>query len=175
MRTGSKLLHRLRSIKTGQLINMCNTVVNPVTVYHGTTEKRYLQILKDGEIKVTTEEICNYPTTTCKFVYVTKRLCDAMDFSSRTAENGKSTIIVFRIVVDQSALLKDSDEIKWRSTLSTDGARFCYRIGRNLKLGEDVIAVFRKPFGTNSKACGNYLQAVQYGELEVPDTEWHML
>ena len=154
---------------------MCNTVVNPVTVYHGTTRNRYLQILRDGEIKVTTVDIHNYLDATCGFIYVTKRLCDAMDFSSRTAESGKSQIIVLRIVVDESELLKDTDEAKWRSTLSSGGSGDCYRVGRNLEIGKDVLAVFCKSFGANSRSCGNYMQAVQYGEEEIPEDEWHKL
>lgn len=154
---------------------MCHTIVNPVTVYHGTTRNKYQQILRDGEIKVTTVDNRNYLDTTCGFVYVTKRLCDAMDFSSRTAENGKPQITVFRITIDESELLRDNDEAKWRSTLSSGGSGDCYRIGRNLKIGKDVLAVFCKSFGTNSRSCGNYMQAVQYGEEEIPEDEWHKL
>ena len=151
---------------------MSNTVVNPVTVYHGTTRNKYQQILRDGEIKVTTVDNCNYLDTTRGFVYVTKRLCDAMDFSSRTAENGKSQITVFRITIDESELLIDTDEAEWKSTLSPDGSKDCYRIGRNLKVGKDVIAVFCKSFGTNMKLCGDFLQAIQYGEQEISEDKW---
>ena len=154
---------------------MSNTVVNPATVYHGTTRNKYQQILRDGEIKVTTVDNCNYLDTTRGFVYVTKRLCDAMDFSSRTAENGKSQITVFRITIDESELLRDNDEANWRSTLSSGGSSDCYRIGRNLKIGKDVLAVFCKTFGTNSRSCGNYMQAVQYGEEGISEDEWHKL
>lgn len=150
----------------------CDAIVNPVTVYHGTARYKYLQILRDGKIKVTDEYIKNYPDTTCGFVYVTKRLCDAMDFSSRTAENGKSQITVFRIIIDESELLRDTDEAKWKSTLSPESTKDCYRIGRNLKIGKDVIAVFCKSFGTNMKLCGDFLQAIQYGEQEISEDKW---
>ena len=98
-----------------------------------------------------------------------------MDFSSRTAENGKAQITVFRIIIDESELLIDTDEAKWKSTLSPDGSKDCYRIGRNLKIGKDVIAVFCKSFGTNMKFCGDFLQAIQYGELEISEDKWHKL
>ena len=39
---------------------MSHAIVNPVTVYHGTTRYKYLQILRDGKIKVTDEDIKNY-------------------------------------------------------------------------------------------------------------------
>ena len=126
-----------------------------VTVYHGTTKSRASQILCDGEIRITSENNINYSTTSCGFVYVTTCLCDAMDFSSRRAENGVSTINVFRITVDASELETDTDEIKWRSTLSPGGTKTCYRIRRNLKIGKDVDAIFQKTFGRDSSAfCG---------------------
>ena len=146
-----------------------------VTVYHGTTESRMKQILAAHRISVTTDTTKRYSNTRLGYVYVTKILCDAMEFSSRTAENGLSTISVFRIRIDERELETDTDEKKWLSTLSPNGASECYRISRYLIIGKDIDAFYIKSFGTDIDSCGAYLQAVQYGEKSVPETEWRKL
>ena len=146
-----------------------------VTVYHGTTKSRMKQILATHRISVTTDTTKRYSNTTLGYVYVTKNLCDAMDFSSRTAENGLSTISVFRIRIDERELETDPDEKKWLSTLTPNGASECYRISRDLFLWKDVDAFYVKSFGIDMDSCGDYLQAVQHGEKSVPETEWRKL
>lgn len=146
-----------------------------VTVFHGTTIGRAKKIMKDKIIKPTSSDIARYDNTTEGYVYVTKRICDALDFSTRPHPNENTLFfVVFRIFIDESELLADSDEEKWISTLSNDGVSECFRINRDLQLYDDVVAVFCKKMNSY-KAVGNYMQAVQYGEIEVKENEWKTL
>lgn len=146
-----------------------------VTVFHGTTIERARKIMKDKIIKPTYSDIARYNNTTEGYVYVTKRFCDALDFSTRPHPNENTLcFVVFRIFIEESELLSDSDEVKWISTLSNDGVSECFRINRDLKLYDDVVAVFCKEMASY-KAAGNYMQAVQYGEIEVKESEWKNL
>lgn len=146
-----------------------------VKVYHGTTIKRAKSIIKDKLIKVTDSNNYRYDDTTKGYVYVTKRICDALDFSTRP--NGRDdtlVFVVFQIFIDENELMIDHDEGKWISTLSDGGDKECFRINRDLLLGKDVISVFCKRMPSHN-AVGDYMQAVQYGEQIIKESEWKKL
>lgn len=143
-----------------------------ITVYHGTTSRLANSIIHDKMICVTDTANRRYSNTSLGYVYVTKNLGDAMEFSSRTAERGISTINVFRIHVEEAELEIDADEKKWQSVLSPNGVSACYRIPRNLVLGKDVDAFFTRSFGKDHPSCGNYFQSVQLDSRVVTENEW---
>ena len=146
-----------------------------VTVFHGTTIERARKIMEDKRIKPTSFDIARYDDTTEGFVYVTKRLCDALDFSTRPIINENTLIfVVFKIIVEETELLHDDDEEQWISTLSDDGASECFRIKRELRFNDDIIAVFCKKMNSHN-AVGDYMQAIQYGEKEIIESEWKNL
>ena len=146
-----------------------------ITVYHGTTVERAKSILKDKAIKVTSQTTARYDDTTEGYVYVTKELCDALDFSTRpTIKEDTLTFVVFRIQINDKELLPDKDESKWLSTLSDNGAENCFRIKRDLLFENDVISVFCKKMKSHNSA-GDYMQAIQYGEKEIKESEWKKL
>lgn len=149
--------------------------MSKVIVYHGTTIDRAKRILKDRVLRTTDAAVCRYEDTAKGFVYVTKRLCDALDFSTKP-EVDKDTLVfaVFKICIDEQELIPDEDEFKWQSTLSDDGAKECYKIQRDLIVGKDVIAVFGKRMPTYN-VLGDYMQAIQYGEREIKESEWKEL
>ena len=143
-----------------------------ITVYHGTTSSLANSIIHDKMICVTDTANRRYSNTSLGYVYVTKNLGDAMEFSSRTAERGISTINVFRIHVEEAELEIDADEKKWQSVLSPNGVSACYRIPRNLVLGKDVDAFLTRSFGKDHPSCGNYFQSVQLDSRVVTENEW---
>ena len=146
-----------------------------VIVFHGTTVERARKIINDKKIKPTTAVIARYDDTTEGFVYVTKRLCDALEFSTKPIINENTKVfVVFKILVEESELVPDADEEKWASTLSDDGWRDCFRIQRELCFGEDVVSVFCKKMKSHN-AVGDYMQAIQYGEKTVKESEWKNL
>ena len=55
------------------------------------------------------------------------------------------------------------------------GAECCFKIRRSLIIGEDVDAVFVMDFFGDNSALGEYMQAVQYGEVAVTEAEWRIL
>ena len=143
-----------------------------VTVFHGTTIERARKIIKDKTIKPTSSDIARYDDTTEGYVYVTKRFCDALDFSTRPIANENTLIfVVFKIMIEETELLYDDDEEKWISTLSDDGATECFRVQRELHFYDDVVAVFCKKMNSHN-TIGNYMQAVQFGKIEVKESEW---
>ena len=146
-----------------------------VVVFHGTTIERARKIIKDKKIRPTTADIARYGDTTKGYVYVTKRLCDALEFSTKPIL-GESTkvFVVFKAFVEESELLPDADEKKWVSTLTDDGWQDCFRIQRELCFDKDEIAVFCKEMKSHD-AVGNYMQAIQYGETKVKESEWRTL
>lgn len=146
-----------------------------IEVYHGTTLNRAKAILKSGVIKVTDENTFRYEDTTKGYVYVTKRLCDALDFSTRPIV-GENTLafVVFKILIDENELLKDYDEEKWISTISDGGEKDCFKIKRDLLLNQDVKSYFYTKMQSNN-AVGNYIQSIQYGECEIKESEWKSL
>ena len=146
-----------------------------IEVYHGTTIDRAKKIIKDKAIYPTSKEIARYKDTTLGFVYVTKNICDAIDFSIRP-ELGKDTLkfVVFKILIDESELLPDEDEKNWFSTLSAGGSKACFKVNRILKVGEDVVSILCKSSKSDS-AISNYIQALQYGEKEIEESEWKNL
>ena len=145
------------------------------TVYHGTTFSRGKQIVKDRAIKIASAENKRYHDTADGFIYVTKNLCDALDFSTRGIKGEDiSYFVVFRIIIDDSELLEDEDEEKWVSTLTEDGAKYCYRISRNLHFGKDVNAVFCKHMPDFNKQ-GDFMQGIQYGDQKIKENEWKKL
>jgi len=144
-------------------------------VFHGTTIERAKKIIKDKKIKPTAAGIARYDDTTEGFVYVTKRLCDALEFSTKPIINENTKVfVVFKILVEESELIPDADEEKWVSTLSDDGWEDCFRIQRELCFSEDVVAVFCKEMKSHN-AVGDYMQAIQYGEKTVKESEWKNL
>lgn len=146
-----------------------------VKVYHGTTIKRAKSIIKDKLIKVTDSDNYRYDDTTKGYVYVTTRLCDALDFSTRPiAEEDTLVFVVFQILIDENELMIDHDEEKWISTLSDGGEKECYRINRNLLFDKDVVSVFCKRMPSHS-VLGDYMQAIQYGEQKIKESEWKKL
>ena len=146
-----------------------------VTVYHGTTVDRGRRIINDGLIRTTSDDTLRYPDTKTGFVYVTKQLCDALDFSTRPEqERHNLTFVVFKIAIDEAELIPDEDEHKWASTLSPNGSKSCYKVGRDLQVGIDVIAVFQKKM-ESSNAIGRFMQAVQFSEIKVTETEWEKI
>ena len=144
-----------------------------ITVYHGTTPDRAIKIKENRTIRVTTNETKRYHRTKCGAVYVTKNLSDAMDFSTRP-EIGlhERRIVVFRIHVSESELEPDLDEKKWKSTVTPNGEEECYCIRRDLYFGKDIDAVFEKDFCRDNIKLGEYLQQVQYGEIQVMESDW---
>ena len=143
-----------------------------VTVYHGTTIDRGQRITNDGLIRTTSDDTLRYSDTQTGFVYVTKQLCDALDFSTRPEqERCNLTFVVFKIIIDEAELIPDEDEHTWVSTLSPNGSKSCYKVGRNLQVGRDVIAVFQKKMESPND-IGKFMQAVQFSEINVPETEW---
>ena len=146
-----------------------------VVVFHGTTIERAKKIIKDKKIKQTSVDIARYDDTTEGYVYVTKRLCDALEFSTKPIINENTRVfVVFKILVDESELLPDADEEKWVSTLTDDGWKDCFRIQRELLLCKDVVAVFCKEMKSHN-AVGDYMQAIQYGKKTVKESEWKYL
>lgn len=146
-----------------------------VQVYHGTTIDRAKQIIKSGLIKRTSQDCFRHEDTAQGYVYVTKRLCDALDFSTKP-EVGKDTLVfaVFKILIDESELIPDKDEAKWKSTLSEDGEKDCYKIGRDLIIGTDVVAFWCAKMISYERQ-GVFMQAIQYGEKEIKESEWRNL
>lgn len=148
------------------------------TVYHGTTIDRAKLILTEKCIHTTSKENRRYPNTKCNFVYVTERLCDAMDFSTRPGigidEKNRRTFFIFKIIIDENELIHDEDEEKWRSTLSDGGAKHCFKSRRDLVIGQDVVAYFRKEC-KDDLAAGNYMQDIQYGTKTIKEEEWKKL
>lgn len=144
-----------------------------VTVYHGTTPDRFKKIMADKAISVTTNDNKRYPNTSCGAVYVTKNLCDAMDFSTRP-ELGltKRCIVVFRIQISESELEHDPDENHWQSTMSDQGDKYCYRIKRNLTFEKDIDRIFIKDFEGDNSKLGRYIQSIQYNEIKIKEDEW---
>lgn len=146
-----------------------------ITVYHGTTFKRAKKIIADKKIKITSFNIARYDDTTNGYIYVTSELHDAIGFSTRPIlGEDVLTIVVFKIQIDTKELMTDADEEKWQSTLDVNDAKKCYRIKRDLLIGKDVVAVFCKKMPSHN-AIGNYMQALQYGEKEVKESEWKVL
>lgn len=142
------------------------------TVYHGTSLNRAYQIIQAQLILRTNQGIQRYSTTRYGYVYVTKRLCDAMDFSSRPEVGTVANIIfVFRIEIDDRELLDDPDEAKWNSTLSAGGCQECFRIERDLELVSDIKAVYVKRLYSNEE-LGEYLQKMNVGTEEIDESEW---
>ena len=146
-----------------------------VTVFHGTSLNRAKQIIANRCIKATDDDNIRNKGTTKGYVYVTKRICDALDFSIRP-ELGEdcNTFVVFLIEVKEDELLPDKDEGKWSSTLSDGGLVDCFRIQRDLVFNNDVKAVFFKQM-KNNKSAGAFMQAVQYGDIDIKDNEWRVL
>ena len=143
-----------------------------ITIYHGTTLEKAKKIIAEKAIRVTTRLISRYPNTTEGYVYVTKRLCDALDFSTRPLENQKITFfVVFKILIDESELIIDEDERYWASTLSEGGENDCFKIKRDLLFGNDVKSVYFKKV-SSSFEVGEYMQKVQYGEEIIKESEW---
>ena len=146
-----------------------------VQVYHGTTVKRAQKIIADKKIKVTDSKIIRHEGTTQGYVYVTKRLCDALDFSTRPMIGEDTlTFVVFQILIDENDLQIDPDEGNWNSTLSDGGAKECYRIKRDLLFGKDAVSVFCKKMPSNDVA-GNYMQDIQDGTRIIKESEWKKL
>ena len=144
------------------------------TVYHGTSLSRAYQIIQAKSILRTKQNIQRYATTRYGYVYVTKRLCDAMDFSSRPEIGTVANIIVvFRIEIDDRELLNDPDEAKWNSTLSTGGCQECFRIKRDLVIISDIKAVYAKRFNSNNE-LGEFLQNVNYEMIRIGESEWEL-
>ena len=147
-----------------------------ITVYHGTTPDRAKKINENHVIRVTTNETKRYDHTKGGVVYVTKNLCDAMDFSTRPEKGLRERcIVVFRIRISESELKTDVDEKKWKSTLTYNGYENCYCISRDLYFGKDVDAIFVKDFFQDNERLGNYLQQVQFGEIQVMESDWKKL
>lgn len=146
-----------------------------ITVYHGTTFERAKRIIKDKTVKPTSSENARYDDTTEGYVYVTTRLCDALDFSTKPILNEDTRIfVVFKMLIEEDELFLDEDEEIWKSTLSEDGAKACFRIGRELYFGTDVVSVFCKRMKSHN-AAGDYMQKVQYGEILIKESEWKKL
>lgn len=144
-----------------------------VTVYHGTTLAAAKKIIAQKEIHTTTSENKRYDDTENGVVYVTKCLCDAMDFSTRPKLGFKECcIVVFRIQINKNELRNDPDEKRLQSTLTQNGYTECYRINRNLTLGKDVDAIFIKDFATDYRQLGSYMQKVQCGEIKIIESNW---
>ena len=146
-----------------------------VVVFHGTTIERARKIIQDKKIRPTTADIARYDDTTKGYVYVTKRLCDALEFSTKPilGENTR-VFVVFKAFVEESELIPDADEKRWVSTLTDNGWRDCFRIQRELCFDKDKIAVFCKEMKSHN-AAGDYMQAIQYGEKTVKESEWKTL
>ena len=146
-----------------------------ITVYHGTTVERAKKIISDGKIKLTSTNIARHHDTTNGYIYVTSKLHDAIDFSTRpTVGENVLTIVVFKIQIDTKELMADTDEEKWQSTADVDDAKKCYRVNRDLRIGKDVVALFCKKMPSHD-AIGSYMQAIQYGEKEIKESEWKAL
>ena len=146
-----------------------------VIVYHGTTLQRAHSILEGGKICRTTNEIARYEDTKNGFVYVTKNLCDAMDFSTRPKIGEEVlTFVVFKIDILKNELLFDEDEARWCSTLTGNGAQECYKVNRDLIIGKDVVAVFTKKMKSHELA-GMYMSKVQWGEITIDESQWKSL
>ena len=146
--------------------------VNKVVVYHGTTVKNARQILKEQQIQTSSRTIKRYDSTTNGYVYVTKILCDALDFSTRPIlGEDTSTFVVFKIEVLPSELEYDNDEAIERSTLSKDGYKHCFKISRNLILGEDVVAYYCKKTPTPEYA-GAFMQSIEDGRKNITEEQW---
>lgn len=147
-------------------------------VYHGTTESAKKGILANGFISVTTDDNKRYLTTHTGSVYVTKDFYQAIDFSTRPKVGMRNyPVIIFEIEIDESELLPDSDEKKWKSTLdSNNGYKNCYKIKRNLQIGTDVKRMYYKYFKTSNEA-GKFMQDVQYKNIVINDNaiEWETL
>ena len=147
--------------------------MNKKIVYHGTTIDRAKKILDEGIIKNTEND--RYIDTTKGFVYVTERLCDALDFSTRPNINtNRMVFAVFRILIDEAELIHDEDEEKWNSTLSVDGKKFCYRISKSLIVGREVVAFWHKKMKSD-RELGEFMQSIQYGEKTIDESEWEIL
>lgn len=145
---------------------------NLAVVYHGTTLEKARNICKQNKISVAVGENRRYGSTTEGYVYVTKNLCDALEFSTRPKKGERiEDFVVFKIFIDENELLADEDELSIKSTLSDDGGEGCFRVKRDLIIGKDVVAVFRKKMPDNKKQ-GAYMQGVQYGEVVIKESEW---
>lgn len=146
-----------------------------VIVYHGTTIDRAREIIKNRVLHTTDNENCRYESTGKGYVYVTKRLCDALDFSTR-GELGKDTLTfaVFKIQIDERELMPDLDEVIFESTLSRGGEDDCFIIHRDLNVGTDVVAVFAKKM-VNYEQLGSYMQQVEDGRRIIKESEWKKL
>ena len=143
-----------------------------VIVYHGTTVERAERIIKDQSIFTTSSDIARYDDTEIGYVYVTKRLCDALDFSTRPPLiDNQVVFVVFKIYINENELLPDYDEAKHISTLSHGGEKDCFRIKRKLRIGNDVVSVYCKRMYSNSSA-GEFMQKVQYNEISIQESEW---
>lgn len=143
-----------------------------IICYHGTTSDRCEEVLKSKVLKKTNAERCRYKGTTPGFVYVTKRLCDAIDFSTRP-EKGKDrlTFCVFKIIIDENELLPDNDEAAWTSTISPDGYKECYRIERDLLINKDIIALLKKHF-KDDKELDYFMQDCQVDSEIAEQEKW---
>ena len=145
-----------------------------IICYHGTTSERCEEVLKSKVLKKTNAERCRYKGTTPGFVYVTKMLCDAIDFSTRPEEGkGKDhlTFCVFKIIIDENELLPDNDEATWTSTISPDGYKECYRVERDLLINKDIIALLKKRINTN-RELGTYMQECQINPEIAEQEKW---
>lgn len=142
------------------------------TVYHGTSLERAYQILQQGTILRTSPDTRRHADTHCGYVYVTKKLCDAMDFSSRPCIGETlNTIIVFKIEIEDSELLPDLDETFWNSTISTNGFQECFIVKRDLALVSDIKFIYVKRLISEYK-LGEFLQNVNYGTIKIDESEW---
>lgn len=143
------------------------------TVYHGTTYDRARKIIQGGKILRTTQKIARHSSTRHGYVYVTKNLCDAMDFSSR-GEAGKllNTITVFKIEIDDAELMADPDEEKWKSTIYPSNYIYCFRIKRDLTLINDIKAVYLKRLNSASE-LGYFLLKMNSTEAVINESEWN--
>ena len=140
-------------------------------VYHGTSFERARLIIKDQRIKVTSDCNLKYPNSRKNVVHVTKRLCDALDFSYRDPYAKCECFIVFEIIISKSELSPDRQEMQLKTTLSEGGEKDCYVISRDLLFGEDVKRVFYRREPDPIKA-GAFMQSIQYGELEIAESKW---
>ena len=120
-------------------------------LYHGTTLDRAKNIFKDGYISVTNDENCRYTnmgsfTTTNGYVYVSDIINIAfgyaIDTSSGTYPEGSRKYVIFRINIDESEVELDADNEDFPAIVSAlyQDCDHCFRINRNLELGQDVDA-----------------------------------
>ena len=124
--------------------------------YYGTSYEQAKKIVEDCFIKITDKEICSFESTKTGFVYISTSFIVGCDFASKPRKYSKNICdIIFKIELDSKEKIeKDVDEAEvWRSTTCYDEnlPETCFKINRNLILGEDVISYWRFDYGHQDK------------------------